>query len=242
VSNPPPPPGSEPTGPGEPNPSTPGPAQPPYGQPAYGQPQPPYGQPPAGPGIPAYGQGGSAQQPSKGLAIAALVLAIPCLITNLISLVLAIVVLAGKKGGKGLAIAAIVIDVIVLVVGTLLVVGVILLAGTPVDDLKTGQCITADGLDEDGESVSRIEVVSCSESHDGEVLVAHTLTADEADAYPDQTIEESCLPLVAPELLTSLPDDVVVNSLTQSAEPESGDHLVCVASQSDGDELTEKLG
>ncbi len=83
---------------------------------------------------------------------------------------LAIVVLAGKKGGKGLAVAALVINILVLVGwGALIALGVIL-GGTPIDDLKTGQCFTADGLTSGDDGVSRIEVVGCTKEHDGEVL------------------------------------------------------------------------
>jgi hypothetical protein len=240
VTNPPTPPG-----PDEPTPPPAGEsAQPPYGapaQPPYGQPQAPYGQPPAGPAYPAYGQ--TSSEPGKGLAITALVLSlIPCIITNLVSLVLAIVVLAGKKGGKGLAVAALVINVVVLVGwGALIALGVIL-GGTPIDDLKTGQCFTADGLSSGDDGVSRIEVVGCTKEHDGEVLAVKTLDTEEAEAYQDQTGGEACGPLIDPELVAGLPDDISITALTQSEEPEDGDHLACVAFQVDGDKLTEKLG
>ncbi len=188
--NPPPPGPDQPTGSGEnvppPNPYGAPPPPPAYGQPApYGQPVP--GQPPVGPAYPTYGQPG-AQQPGKGLAIASLVLAlIPCIITNLVSLVLAIVVLVGKKGGRGLAIAAIVINVLVLIGwGALIALGVVL-AGTPIDDLNSGECFTAEGLTSSDSGVSQIEVVSCTESHDGEVLAVKTLNSDEAAAYKDQS-------------------------------------------------------
>ena len=236
-----------PPGPDEPTPPPPGgaPAQPPYGAPApppYGQAPPPaYGAPPGGPAYPAYGQ--AAKEPGKGLAITSLVLAlIPCIITNLVSLVLAIVVLAGKKGGKGLAVAALVINILVLVGwGALIALGVIL-GGTPIDDLKTGQCFTAEGLTSGDDGVSRIEVVGCTKEHDGEVLAVKTLDADEADAYKDQSGGEACGPLIDAEVVASLPAEVSVTALTQSEEPEDGDHLACVAFNVDGDKLTEKLG
>jgi len=248
VTNPPTPPGpDEPTGPGEPTPPPPSgaPAQPPYGAPApppYGQPAPAYGQPPGVPSYPAYGQGEPAQ-PGKGLAITSLVLSlIPCIITNLVSLVLAIVVLAGKKGGKGLAVAALVINILVLAGwGALIALGVIL-GGTPIDDLKTGQCFTAEGLTSGDEGVSRIEIVGCTKEHDGEVLAVKTLDADEAEAYKDQSGGEACGPLIDAEVIAALPEDVSVTALTQSEEPDDGDHLACVAFQVDGDKLTEKLG
>jgi len=253
VSNPPPPPSSdEPTGPSGPTPPGPGePAQPPYGQPQppygqppapYGQPPTPYGQPPAGPAYGAYGQGGP-EQPGKGLAITAFVLSlIPCIITNLVSLVLALIVLVGKKGGKGFAVAAVVINVVVLVGwGALIALGVVL-SGTPIDDLKSGQCFTAEGLTSSDEGVSQIEVVSCSESHDGEVLGTNTLDADEAEAYKDQSGSDVCVPIIDAEVVAALPEDVSVTALTDSVEPSEGDQLACVAFHVDGDKLTQKFG
>ena len=240
MSDTPPPPGpDQPTGSGEPVPpanpyGAPQPPPPPYGQPA--------GMPPAGPAYPAYGQPGE-KQPGKGLAITSLVLAlIPCIITNLVSLVLAIVVLVGKKGGKGLAVAAIIINILVLIAwGALIALGVVL-SGTPIDDLKSGECFTAEGLTGDDDGVSQIEVVSCTDSHDGEVLAVKTLSADEAEAYQDQSGGEACGPLIDVEVIAALPEEVTVTALTQSEEPESGDHLACVAYRADGDSLTEKLG
>jgi hypothetical protein len=239
VSDVPPPPGSDqPTGAGEPAPPNPygAPQPPPYGQPAPGQ-------PPAGPPYPAYGQVPGEKKPGKGLAITSLVLAfIPCIITNLVSLVLAIVVLVGKKGGKGLAIAAIVINILVLVGwGALIALGVVL-AGTPIDDLKDGQCFTAEGLTGDDDGVSQIEVVGCTKSHDAEVLAVKTLTGDEADAYKEQSGGEACGPLIDTDVIAALPEEVTVTALTQSEEPGSGDHLACVAYRTDGKSLTEKLG
>jgi hypothetical protein len=238
VSDVPPPPGSDqPTGSGEPVPPNPygAPQPPPYGQPAPGQ-------PPAGPAYPAYGQP-MEKQPGKGLAIASLVLSlIPCIITNLVAVILAIVVLVGKKGGRGLAIAAIIISVVVLIGwGALIALGVVL-SGTPIDDLKSGDCFTAEGLTGDDDGVSQIEVVGCSSSHDAEVLAVKTLDADEADAYDINNGGQECGTMIDVAVLSELPEDVTVTALTQSEEPESGDHLACVAYRADGKSLTEKLG
>ncbi|MDQ4051803.1 MAG: hypothetical protein M3237_03755 [Actinomycetota bacterium] len=238
MSNPPPPPpdSDEPTDPVEPTAPNPygAPQPPPNGQPA------PYGQaPPPGAAYPSYGQ--PEQPQGKALAITALVLAfIPCL--NLVAIVLSLVVLIGKKAGKGLAIAALVISVAWAATLLILVVVAGSLFGTPIDDLKTGQCFTAEGMDDPDEGVSQIEVVSCSESHDGEVLGVKTLSADEAEAYVDQTAEETCGPILAEEGVTSVPEDVTVTSLTQVEDPDEGDHVACVASHVDGERLTEKIG
>lgn len=244
-----------PPGPDEPSgtdPVPPSAAQPPYGQapPPYGQAPPPYvqaqptyGQPPSPYGQPSYGYNIQAA-PSKTLAIWALVLAcIPCLITNLVSFVLALVVLIGRKGGKGLAIAALIINVLVLVGWAALVALGVILSGTPVDDLESGQCFTAEGIGgADDEGIYQIEVVGCDEAHDGEVLATQELDADAAQAYPAQSAEDACAPLLDPAVLAGLPADVTITALTQDDEPDAGDHLACVAHHVDGEELTEKIG
>lgn len=222
--------------------------------PPYGSQNPPpanpYGAPPAQPMGGGYGTafpggGAPAEQPKgKGLAIAALVLAIiPCGITNLISAILAIVVLAGKKGGKGLAIAALVIDALVVLLLVALVVAGVILGGTPVDDLKTGQCITADGLTGSAKEVTKIEVVSCGKTHDGEIYATIDLSADDAKNYGLEVASELCTAAVADEDIALLAEAGVDSIyLTQNGlEPNKGDKVACVAYFENGDALKEKI-
>ena len=223
--------------------------QQPYGAPQqpYGAPQQPYGggqQPPYGNAYPA-DPGGMEPPKSKGMAIAALVLAfIPCGITTLISLVLAIVVLAKKGAGKGLAIAAIIIDVIVVILLAALVAAGVILGGESVDSLEKGDCITAEGLDSSEAAVSQIKKVGCSESHDGEVLATVTLTDDDVADFGDASSNTLCDEAIAfsdEELNTFVTEGYNYIGLTQTAEPDSGDKLACVAFAEDGSELTEGL-
>ncbi len=233
----------------------PPPTPPPYGQPTPGQP-PPYGQPSAPDQPPTYGQPPAYGQPppaygptyekppSQALAIWALVLAcIPCLITNLVSVVLAIVVLTGKKAGRLLAIIALVVNAVVIIGWVALITLGVMFGSTPIDDLETGQCFTADGLN-DGASggVESIEIVECTEAHDAEVVGTNTLDTEEADAYGDQSADEACRPLIADDVLAAIPEGVTVTALTQASAPESGDLLACVAHTTSGEELTDKLG
>ena len=232
----------------------------PEGQPGntpYGAPQQPYGaapqqpygggqQPPYGNAYPA-GPGGMEppQGKGKGMAIAALVLAfIPCGLTTLVSLVLAIVVLVKKGGGKGLAIAAIVIDIIVVILLIGLVAAGVILGGESVDSLKKGDCITAKGLDPSEGAVSQIKKVGCSESHDGEVLATVTLTGDDASGFGDDSSNTLCDEAIAftdEELNTFVTEGYNYIGLTQVVDPESGDKLACVAFAEDGSKLTEAL-
>lgn len=246
-STPPPPgpgqPGDQPAPQNPQNPYQPG-GQPPFGQNPYApQPGPtPYGQAP-------YGQAPFGQAPApqggKGLAIAALVLAfVPLCLTQVAAFVMGIVVLTSRRAGRGLAIAAIAVSL--LMTGLLLVLGLAglgSLTGAAVEDLDEGQCFTADGLtDPDSESVTAIEVVGCTEPHDGEVLAAVDLSAAEAEAYVASDVQAACGPYVPEELLLSLPETVNVTSLTQSQDPSEGDRLLCVAFPTDGSRLTERLG
>lgn len=221
--------------------------QPTYGQPAYGQPA--YGQPayPGGPGAP-YGQPPfppqPEAQPSKALAIIALVLSfLGCLVVTLfISIVLSIITLVrgkdGRNHGKGLAIAALVISgvwIVLLVVGGIVAV---VYGGTSVDDLKAGQCITAKGLtSEDG--VSRIKVIDCDKSHDAEVVGVIDLTDDDVDGYGTDKALELCGGVVDPTLQAD--PTLYLVSLTAVQHPETGDHLACVVLKADESKITGKL-
>jgi hypothetical protein len=228
---------------GQPNPS----GQPsPYGQPS-GPPADPYGAPPTqtGGGYGSYGSsypgGPTGEQPQgKGMAIAALVLAfIPCGLTNLVSLVLAIVVLVKKKGGKGLAIAAIIIDVIVAGVLVALVAGGAWLFGNivTVDNAEVGQCVSTDTGDSDEVGLLKQD---CGEPHDAEVIVAGDLSAEEITLYstdPGQICVDRYTD--AGEDPNSLPGDYV-NILTEDLTPEAGDPFVCIVENEDGSKLDAK--
>jgi uncharacterized protein DUF4190 len=228
------------------------PAPPPvYGQPAYGQPaygQPAYGQP-GGPGQPPFTQYAAPQpeQAGKGMAIAALVVSFfgcTC-IGALVAIPLAIVVLVrgkdGRNHGKGLAIAALIISILSLLAGIGLAVAVNYVGQfKDVNDLKTGQCITAKGLtDDDAESVTEIKTVSCSSKHDGEILTTQKLTADEAASYGDTDLCGPALEAAGKSELVT--EDITVTALA-AADPSKGDNVACVAYHADGSKLTGKLG
>jgi hypothetical protein len=272
-STPPPAPPTEPAPPSTPIPAAPAPygdpsvppgapaAPPPYGeQPtvsAVPPAAPPYGQPGA-PGQPEYAPPGYSPmpgpaEPSKGMAITALILSIlgcTC-IGALVAIPLAIIVLVrskdGRNHGKGLAIAALIISVISLVGAA---IGTYFLYDYAkdfknVDDLKAGQCITAKGLtDESQTGVTQIKSVGCSSRHDGEVLSTSSLTAAEADSYGETSPVAICTPSVTAagsvDLLTD--PELVLIALTSDSSPASGDKLVCVIANADGSKLTSKLG
>lgn len=214
----------------------------PYGQPS-GQPANPYGAPPAQPtGGGGYGAsypGGPPveQPPGKGLAIAALVLAfLACAIPNLISLVLAIIVLVKKKGGKGLAIAAIIIDVLVLIGWAALALGGVWLFNNivTVDKAEVGQCVSTNTGDSDEVGLLKQD---CAKKHEAEVFAVGDLTAEEVTLYATDP-GQICIDRYTAEGedVTSLPGDSV-NILTNDLSPEEGDPFVCIVENSDGSDL-----
>ena len=249
---PPPPPPSTPSDPAPP---------PPYGaQPtesAVPPAAPPYGQP-AAPGQPAYAAPGytpmpGPAEPSKGMAITALVLSIlgcTC-IGALVAIPLAIVVLVrgkdGRNHGKGLAIAALIISVLSLIgvaIGGYFVYDYAK-DFKDVDSLTAGDCFTAKGLtDESQTGVTQIRSVGCSTKHDGQVLSTGSLTADEAASYGETSPVDICTPSVTEAGNVDLLSDpeLVLIALTQDSSPASGDKLVCVIANADGSKLTSKLG
>jgi hypothetical protein len=184
------------------------------------------------------------------MAITALILAfLGCTgILFLVSLVLAIVVLVrgkdGRNHGKGLAIAAIIVSVLSLLLGiAIAALGIYGASLTSVDDLKTGQCITAKGLsDAESKEVSDIKTVGCSETHDGEILATTTLTADQADSFTDEASVSVCDEAITAAGKGDLIVDPVTVTALSVADPESGDKVACVAYNSDGSDLTAKLG
>jgi hypothetical protein len=218
----------------------------PYGAPS-GQPANPYGatpptQPTGGGGYGgSYPGGPQFEQPQggKGLAIAALVLAfIPCL--QVISLILAIIVLVKKKAGKGLAIAAIIIDVLALIIITVAVVaGGLWFANNviTVSNAEVGQCVSTDTGDSDEVGLLKKD---CSEAHDAEVIVVGDLTADEIATY------ETDVAAVCETRFTEDggdPADLKGDSwqlLTEEIPPSEGDPFVCLIENSDGSKLPAK--
>ncbi|WP_121252033.1 DUF4190 domain-containing protein [Nocardioides ferulae] len=264
TNTPPPPPPSEPPPGGQPPYGQPQPGQPPYGQPygqpAYGSPADnPYGPPQPGgygaPPPPGYG-GTSGGEPSKGLAIAALVLAIfGCVgISWIVSIVLAILVLVrvkkGQAGGKGLAITALIIDALwALALIGFVVLAVVVGINTPsAADLKDGDCVNASGLhdDKDVAELSDIEEVSCSSSHDAEILAQVSLGDDDVADYTEDVAIDLCLEAILDQSPEAQPQlaagDLFYIAFADSDEPESGDKLACMAAPTDGSKLDGPIG
>lgn len=268
-TDPPPP----PVNPYEQQPAAPDPAAPPaYGQPTpppYGQPTPPpYGEPaPAPPPAygqptpaPAYGQPAMAAggfpgaavepEPSKAMAITALILSLLCCFP--IGLILAIVVLVrsrdGRNHGKGLAIGAVVASIVSVVALSAGVYGLTQVDWdefTPVEQLKTGECLNASNLTDDSEDfVEDIEEVDCASPHDAEVLVTKELTQDDAENYEPES-STLCTDLITEGGLTGkvVPENPEVGyfGLTTDAAPNAGDKLVCIAYKLDGSKLDAPL-
>ncbi|AIY18397.1 DUF4190 domain-containing protein [Pimelobacter simplex] len=219
----------------------------PYGAPQGGG----YG-PPSGSGYPGAPGGYDATPPKKtdGVSVASFVLSLLCC-TGLIGLILGFIGLSRTKGGqrkgRGFAIAGIALGLVSVLVGVGLVVAVSTgLFGTPINDLKDGQCITGNGLDKSAdEGVSGIKVVKCDEDHDAQVIATKKLSSSEAKAYDfgdQQQIVEHCSPMLdAGEASLIIDPKYFVIALTQDKKPSSGDKVVCVLTLADGGKLDKKL-
>ena len=178
------------------------------------------------------------------MAITALISSLLC--CTPLGFILALVVLArskdGKNHGKGLAIAALVISVLFSFGLAAAAYGLTQVDWddlNPVSSLSQGDCFNADGLDdEDAEFVSGISEISCSTSHDAEVLASTDLTADQAEAYKlDNSL---CQELVTEAGYTGNAD-LGLTSLTVNEAPNAGDRLACVAYNADGSKLDAPL-
>jgi len=224
----------------------------PYGNDPYGQPNPYGGAGGAGGAYPPPPGGGGFEQPkTDGVSIAALITGILC--CGIIPLILGFIGLGRTKGGqrkgRGMAITGIVLGFL----GLFSWVGIGILAAAgwdflddvrAIDDLEKGQCINGSGLKatDDDHSVGIITEVDCSDAHDAEVVATSTLSAEEADAYGSEGDQGPCDSMLDAALLDKVNNEnYFLLALTQSKDPDEGDHLVCVISLANGDDLTEDL-
>lgn len=232
--------------PPEPASGAPAPAPAAYGQappPQYDQPMATYPAAPAG-------------KPSKAMAIVALILALlVCVpfLTAVIALVLGVIVLVRSTDavnrGKGLAVAAIVIAVLAIVGWAAFIAAIkggvfedVFDDFLPVENLSTGECITATNLADPNEAfVGDITEVPCTEPHDGEVLTTITLTQDDARDYDAQSTSLCADTQSDPDIAAKLTPDLGYFGLTDSVDPNAGDNLACIAFRTDGQKLDAPL-
>ncbi|MET3963900.1 putative membrane protein [Marmoricola sp. OAE513] len=185
---------------------------PPSAPPAYPAPPAPApgGYPPPPTGYQAYppAYGGGTPEPSKTMAIIALVLSfIPICLTQIAAIIMGFIVLSKAKrneaAGKGLAIAAIVISFLVIAAGIALVA-----VGVNEDQkqdkaretgsgdiglarIKVGDCLPKILT---GRVGSTLEITPCSKPHEGEVFTAFKVDLPN-DATQDEirkVVEERC--------------------------------------------------
>jgi hypothetical protein len=149
---------------------------------------------------------------------------------------------SSRRGLVGAIVAAVAVVAVILVVGTL-VAGRWFTGFTDPQDLRAGDCITATGLaDPASDTVSRIRTVSCTDAHDGEVLVTATLSGAQARAFetdPDLRIcRDALVSSGRVEMMT------IGMTATALAPPDvrAGDLVACVGYHSDGTRLTAPLG
>lgn len=219
----------------------PGQQPPPYGQRPKGQT--PYGQSQGQWGSP--GGFGSYQGPNdasgqtySGIAIAALVLSLTCVLSAL-GAILGVVGIfrtgRGRAKGRWMAVTAIIVGVVF----TLVLVGIIY-AGVWLgrqfvspENAEVGQCVE---LDKDGRSVSLFKL-PCSEEHDAEIFAVHQLSEQDITAFDARRLGqlEICVMAAAEDFGTPVARDVTVDGedvridavLTDPDNPGPGDNVVC---------------
>lgn len=172
---------------------------PPYPGYAYPPPPPPGTYPPPPPGP---------SQRSSSLAIIALVCAVlPCGITWLVAIPLAIVVLVkaanGTARGRGMAVAAIVVSVVWLIASA---IGIALLVNevTKYDaardagegTISSGMIREGDCFSElpDGEEIDTVEIIGCEQEHVGEVYAVESISPAEGAGQDEiyDLAQETC--------------------------------------------------
>ena len=186
-------------------------------------------------------------QPSKAMAITALVTSLIC--CTPVGFILAIVVLVrskdGRNHGRGMAIAALIISILFSIGIGAAAYGLTKVDWDdflPVEQLETGECLNADNLTDDSEDfVENIEEVDCDKAHDAEVLVTKKLTQDDAESY-DPAESTLCSDLITEKGLTGkLTEGIGFFGLTTDEAPNAGDKLVCIAYKLDGSKLDAPL-
>lgn len=221
-------------------PDNPQPPQGPYGPypPAGPYPPPPYGYYPPPPLLPPY----------NGLAIASFVVAMSCV--PVLGLIFGIVALRQirRRGhrGRGFAIAGIVLNglwtLVLAVVVTLGALGYLDEGSTDVQRLREGDCVSAP---EGFEDRNPVDVVACSQSHDGEVYAVVTGAPYLADdgKYPGEDLlgryaDERCSALLDDYTGegAKLPESVAIHSYTPSRRDWAyfDRNVICLLGDEDG--------
>ncbi len=209
---------------------------------------------PGGPGYPGapYGQGGFSGEPVKPtdtISIVGFVLSLTCCL-SFVGAILGFIGLGrtknGQRKGRWAAISAIVLGIL----GTLalagFIVALVLFASTPIDELKTGDCITASGIDptDSGTAVTQIKVVECGVTHDGEVIGTKRLDSEDVDEFDFGNVDQLqtfCLDVVDPAKAAAVDAEYYLYGLTQTSSPDVGAKLVCLAVRADGGDITGEI-
>ena len=224
-----------------------GQGQPPYGQNPYGQT--PYGQQGQWTGPGGYGSYQGPNDPTgqsySGIAIAALVLSLTCVL-SVVGVILGIVGIfrtgRGKAKGRWMAVTAI-------VVGTLfsLILVAIAAAGVWVGqqfvtpgNAEAGQCLD---VAHEGRNVS-LTKQDCSERHDAEIFEVHELSDQDITAFDERRLGqvEICMRAAGEQFNAPLGRDFTVDGedvridavLTDPEDPAAGDKVVCYLEAREG--------
>lgn len=237
---------------------------PPSAPPAYPAPPAPApgGYPPPPTGYQAYppAYGGGAPEPSKTMAIIALVLSfVPICLTQIAAIVMGFIVLSKAKkneaAGKGLAIAAIVISFIV-IAGMIALVAVGVNEDQKQDkaretgsgDLSLGRLKVGDCLPElpTGTASRTFKIVPCSKPHLGEIYASFRvdLKDDASQDEIDRAVEEQCFNRFEDFVGVALPQSKLLPGYVRPLKGlafKLDKKSVCFVADASGDETTGSL-
>lgn len=223
--------------------------QQPYGQQPYGQQQ--YGQQPYGQ-QPAYGQQygqqpygawqgpNDAKRGTNGTSIAAFILNLtPCglVIPGWICAVIGLrqIKRDGTKG-RWAAITALVLGVVWLLVFAAAGFGIKYLVDNvvTVDNAEVGTCVNTSTNSDDEVSLLKKD---CGDGHDAEIIATGTLSSDDIDGFSSE--QDFCAGAYSGDADLS---GYKLSAVAEDVPPQDGDKYVCLAENTDGSDLTSKIG
>ena len=208
--------------------------QQPYGQqPAYGQ---QYGQQPYG----AWQGPNDAKRGTNGTSIAAFILNLtPCglIIPGWICAVIGLrqIKRDGTKG-RWAAITALVLGVVWLLVFGAAGFGIKYLVDNvvTVDNAEVGTCVNTSTNSDDEVSLLKKD---CGDGHDAEIIATGTLSSDDIDGFSSE--QDFCAGAYSGDADLS---GYKLSAVAEDVPPQDGDKYVCLAENTDGSDLTSKIG
>lgn len=113
-------------------------------------------------------------------------------------------------------------------------------AGTEINSIKAGDCLTSGDIKDAKETVSGIKVVGCDKGHDAEAFA----TFSAGDDFDLDDAGDTCVEKLTDVSLTFADleaDGHQVRPLVASDDPSTDDQVVCIIRNAEGEQLTSAL-